>query len=53
MPQYKKDIKLLESAQSIASKMVKDLESKTYEKWLKLLVLFNPEKRMSGGLMMV
>lgn len=40
MPEYKKDINLLESIQGRATKMVKGLESKTYES----LDLFSLEK---------
>ena len=44
-PQYKKGIKLLESVQRRATKMVKVLEGRTYEEQLKLL--FSAQSR--GG----
>ncbi|KAJ7398546.1 hypothetical protein BTVI_124090 [Pitangus sulphuratus] len=44
VPQYKKDIQILESVQRRAIKMVKDLEGKPYEEQLRSHGLFNLEE---------
>lgn len=45
LPQYKKDIKLLESAQRSLIKMVKSLEGRMYEEQLRSLGAHSAEQR--------
>ena len=45
VPQYKKEIKLLEGILRRTTKMVKGLEGKLYKELLKSLALFSPEQR--------